>query len=68
VTNISVWEDKRLREATIEEFEANHRKKLWFDITDPSVEGLERVAEALRVPRNTLLGKLQQLPTRRLIP
>jgi magnesium transporter len=55
---ISVWEDKRLRDATIEEFGANHRKKLWFDVTDPSVEDMERVAEALKVPRNALLGKL----------
>ena len=41
---ISVWEDGKLRDATMEEFAAGHRKKLWFDVTDPSVEDLERVA------------------------
>jgi Mg2+ and Co2+ transporter CorA len=55
---ISVWEDNRLRNVTIEEFEASHMKRLWFDVTDPSVEDLERVAEALSAPRNALLGKL----------
>jgi len=55
---ISVWEDGKLREATLEELATGHRKKLWFDLTDPSVEDLEKVAEALKVPRNALLGKL----------
>lgn len=56
---ISVWEDSRLRDAALEELAAGHRKKLWFDVTDPSVEDLEKVAGALKVPRNALLGKLR---------
>jgi len=55
---ISVCEDGILRDSTMDELEAGYRKKLWFDIIDPNVEDLERAAEALKVPRNALLGKL----------
>ena len=55
---ISAWEDGKLRDVTIEDLGSGYRKRFWFDVADPSVEDLERVAEALRVPRNALLGKL----------
>ena len=55
---ISVWEDRRFKDATIDDLGASYNKRLWFDVTDPNVEDLEIVAEALRVPRNALLGKL----------
>jgi len=56
---ISVWENGTLRGSTLEELSAGHRKKLWFDIVDPSVGDMENVAETLKVPRNALLGKLR---------
>jgi magnesium transporter len=52
------WEDNKLEETSIEALKDGYKKKLWFDITDTNVEDLEHVAEALRVPRNTLIGKL----------
>jgi len=55
---ISVWDRGALKESSLEELSTGYRKTQWFDITDPSVEDLERVAEALKVPRNALLGKL----------
>ncbi len=56
--NIRVWHDGALSESNLEELVADHRKKLWFDVTDPSVEDLEKLATAIRVPRNSLIGKL----------
>jgi Mg2+ and Co2+ transporter CorA len=55
---ISVWEKGKLREAIINELHSTNKKKLWFDIVDPSVEEMEGLTEAFRVPRNVLLGKL----------
>ena len=55
---IRVWRDGALSDSNLEELTSNHREKLWFDATDPSIEDMERVAEALKVPRNSLIGKL----------
>ncbi len=33
-------------------------RNLWFDVTDPSVDDLEKLATAIKVPRNSLIGKL----------
>jgi len=56
---ISVWEDEGLREATLEELGEGLNKKTWFDVIDPSVEDMEGLADALRVPRHALIGKLK---------
>lgn len=55
---ISVWERGELRETSIEALATDYRKKLWFDITDPKTEEMEKIAQTLRVPRSSLLGKL----------
>ena len=55
---IRVGRDGALSESSLEELVADHRKKLWFDVTDPSVEDLEKLATAIKVPRNSLIGKL----------
>jgi magnesium transporter len=55
---ICFWGDNKLEETSIEALKAGYKRKLWFDITDTSVEDLELVAEALHIPRNTLIGKL----------
>jgi len=56
---ISIWESEGLREATLKELGESLKKKTWFDVTDPSVEDMERLADALKVPRHTLIGKLK---------
>lgn len=56
---ISVWEGGRLREASVSDLKANFNRSTWIDLTDPTVEDLEMVAEALEVPRHILIGKLR---------
>src|SRR5512136_2594959 len=55
---ISVWEEGSLIESSLEVLAADYRKKSWFDITDPTTADMEKIAEAIKVPRNALLGKL----------
>jgi Mg2+ and Co2+ transporter CorA len=55
---IRVWRDGALSDSSLEELVVNHRKKLWFDVTDPSLDDMEKLATALKVPRNSLIGKL----------
>jgi len=45
-------------EASVDSVRVGHRRKLWFDVADPSVEDMEALAEAMGVPREALLGKL----------
>jgi Mg2+ and Co2+ transporter CorA len=55
---IRVWQDGTLSDSNLEELVANNKKKMWFDVTDPSIEDLEKLAAALKVPRSSLIGKL----------
>jgi Mg2+ and Co2+ transporter CorA len=55
---IKVWRDGGLTNSSLEDIVADHGKKLWFDVTDPSVEDLEWLSSAINVPRQSLIGKL----------
>ena len=55
---IKVWHEGRLTDSNLGDLVADHGKKLWFDVTDPNVDDLEMLATTIKVPRNSLIGKL----------
>ena len=55
---IRVWRDGGLTDSSLKEIIADHGKNFWFDVTDPSIEDLEALSAAIKVPRNSLIGKL----------
>lgn len=56
--NIRVWRLGVLSNSNLEELNVSSMDKLWFDVSDPSVEDMEALAEALKIPRSALMGKL----------
>jgi Mg2+ and Co2+ transporter CorA len=55
---IRVWRHGALSNSSVEELIVSHMDKIWFDVSDPSVEDMEALAEALKIPRSALMGKL----------
>lgn len=56
---ISGWEDGHLRDASLDELKVSFNQSTWFDVADPTVEDLGKVAEVLEIPRHVLVGKLR---------
>ena len=56
---IGVWSDGIFRSFPLDGLKTGFDGPTWFDITDPQVVDLERIADTLDVPRNVLLGRLR---------
>ncbi len=55
---IRVWRNGILLDSSLEELVTDYSKELWFDVIDPSVDDLEKLATAIKVPRSSIIGKL----------
>jgi magnesium transporter len=56
---ISIWKNDILRDASLDDLTVNFEEPTWINISDPSVEDLEKLAEALDIPRHVLIGKMR---------
>ena len=59
---INLWDGKKLRDIPIpsmDELKGEYIRETWIGVTDPSVEDLEKIADALGLPRDMLIGKLR---------
>lgn len=56
---IGIWRNGHLKDYTINDLKLNYRRRTWIDISDPTVEDLEEVAENLKMPGHILVGKLR---------
>ena len=55
---IDVWENGQVKESSLDDLKENFNHPSWINFSDPSVEELEKAAEALDIPKHILIGKL----------
>ncbi len=53
-----MWEAGNRRDATLEELKDTFGRPTWIDITDPTIEDLEKISQTLGISGNMLVAKL----------
>jgi magnesium transporter len=56
---IRLWEQSSLNPLPLSDLKASFNRPVWIDITDPTIEDMENVADSLGIPRHVLIGKLR---------
>ncbi|MCJ7631458.1 hypothetical protein MUP77_03525 [Candidatus Bathyarchaeota archaeon] len=56
---ISIWEEGHQKDASLEDLKSNFNSSTWINVSDPTINDLEKLAEALDVPRHILIGKMR---------
>ncbi len=56
---ISIWAEGQFKESSLIDLKTSFDHPSWINISDPTVEDLEKVARLLDIPKHILVGKLR---------
>lgn len=56
---IILWKEGQFKDASLEDLKSSLNNPIWINVTDPTVEDLEKISEYLEVSRHAMIGKMR---------